>query len=137
MNNNQSLIILGIIILIFVVKEKQNVDSDLLIKCVYAMLICGILYNLQQNGNLVNNTGKLQENLETGNNNQNDEPNDDQEDALITDEDPDFDVKQPSEQDRTTDTGLNNNNVFMISDTGIGMNKSTLMNDLGTITKKK
>lgn len=59
MSNN--LIICGIIVLLISTLMQSSNNQDNLTTLLYVVLICGIIYTLNQNGNLVNNTGAVKE----------------------------------------------------------------------------
>ena len=73
MSNN--LIICGIIILLIsVLMQSSNNNQDNLTTLLYVVLICGIIYTLNKNGNLVNNTGTVNEKLDQQITEQNNSP---------------------------------------------------------------
>jgi len=59
MSNN--LIICGIIVLLISTLMQSSNNQDNLTTLLYVVLICGIIYTLNKNGNLVNNTGTVNE----------------------------------------------------------------------------
>ena len=62
MSNN--LIICGIIVLLIAALMQTSDNQDNLTTLLYVVLICGIIYTLNKNGNLVNNTGTVNESFE-------------------------------------------------------------------------
>lgn len=63
MSNN--LIICGIIVLLIAALMQTSDNQDNLTTLLYVVLICGIIYTLNKNGNLVNNTGTVNESFDS------------------------------------------------------------------------